>query len=332
MGAIFSRRAVPKGKTAPSGGSAVHEVTNVGATSSWWGQQRNRQLALVVCFLLPSLVIFFLYRLLPLGWNVVLSFQAWSPLKPAVWIGLEHYAEMWTYDEVFWIALKNTLIFILASPFAIAAALGIALLVNSDLKGASVYRTIVFLSYPLMTVAVGIIWRWMYDERGGIINYALRGSGLIDQPIGFLQDFDWALPSVIFAEVWQVIGFYMIILLTGLQSIPQNLYEAARIDGAPAWARLFRITLPMLRPSLFLCMVVGILNSFSSFDLVYIMTNGGPGHATELLITHIYKSAFVQTKFDYAAALTVVQFALLLVLTVAANKAAGGNAGAVESD
>ena len=300
--------------------------------ASWWGQQRNRQLALVLCFLLPSLVIFFLYRLLPLGWNVVLSFQAWSPLKPSVWIGLANYAEMWSYDEVFWIALKNTLIFILASPIAIAAALGVALLVNSDLKGAPLYRTIVFLSYPLMAVAVGIIWRWMYDERGGIINFALRASGITDKPIGFLQNFDWALPCVIFAEVWQVIGFYMIILLTGLQSIPQNLYEAARIDGAPAWARFVRITLPMLRPSLFLCMVVGILNSFSSFDLVYIMTNGGPGHATELLITHIYKSAFEQTKFDYAAALTVVQFGLLLLLTVAANKAAGGNAGAVQSD
>jgi len=300
--------------------------------TAFWAVRRNRQLALIFCFLLPSLIVFFLYRILPLGWNVILSFQAWSPLKPAVWIGLENYAEMWTYDDVFWVALRNTLIFIAASPIAIALALGIALLVNSDLKGASVYRTIVFLSYPLMAVAVGIIWRWMYDERGGIINYALRSSGLIAKPLGFLQDFDLALPSVIFAEIWQVIGFYMIILLTGLQSIPQNLYEAARIDGAPAVARFFRITLPMLRPSIFLCVVVGILNSFSSFDLVYIMTNGGPGHATELLITHIYKSAFVQSKFDYAAALTVVQFALLLVLTVAANKAAGGNAGAVERD
>ena len=298
----------------------------------WWGQRRNRQLALVVCFLLPSLVIFFLYRLMPLGWNLVLSFQSWSPLKPAVWVGLEHYAEMWTYDDTFWIALENTLIFIAASPIAIALALGVALLVNSDLKGASVYRTIVFLSYPLMAVAVGIIWRWMYDERGGIINFVLRGSGLINKPIGFLQDFSWALPSVIVAEVWQMLGFYMIILLTGLQSIPQNLYEAARIDGAPAFARFWRITLPMLRPSLFLCVVVGILNSFSSFDLVYIMTQGGPGHATELLITHIYKSAFEQSKFDYAAALTVVQFALLLLLTFAANKGAGGNAGAVERD
>ena len=302
------------------------------SSRGWWATRRNRQFALVVCFLLPSLVVFFLYRLLPLGWNVILSFEAWSPLKPAQWIGLENYAEMLTYDDVFWVALKNTLIFIAASPLAIAAALAIALLVNSDLKGAAVYRTIVFLSYPLMAVAVGIIWRWMYDERGGIINYALRASGLTTRPIGFLQDFDWALPSVIFAEVWQVIGFYMIILLTGLQSIPQNLYEAARIDGAPARARFFRITVPMLRPSLFLCAVVGILNSFGSFDLVYIMTNGGPGHATELLITHIYKAAFVQSKFDYAAALTVVQFGLLVILTVAANRAAGGNVGAVERD
>jgi ABC-type sugar transport system permease subunit len=300
--------------------------------AGFWGQRRNRQLVMIACFLLPSLAIFFLYRILPLGWNVLLSFQFWSPLKPAEWAGFEHYVEMWSYDDVFWVALKNTLIFIAASPIAIAVSLGIALLVNSDLKGASVYRTIVFLSYPLMTVAVGIIWRWMYDERGGIINYALRASGLVDRPVGFLQDFDWALPSVIFAGIWQVVGFYMIILLTGLQSIPTNLYEAARIDGAPAHARFFRITLPMLRPSIFLCVVVGILNSFTSFDLVYVMTNGGPGHATELLITHIYKSAFEQRKFDYAAALTVVQFVLLLLLTFAANRAAGGNAGAVERD
>lgn len=302
------------------------------AARGWWGRQRNRQIALVVCFLLPSLAIFFLYRLLPLGWNAVLSLQDWTPLKGGQWNGFEHYVEMFVYDDVFWIALKNTLIFIAASPVAIALALGVALLVNSDLKGASVYRTIVFLSYPLMSVAVGIIWRWMYDERGGIINYALRSAGIIDKPLGFLQSFDLALPSVIVAEIWQVLGFYMIILLTGLQSIPQNLYEAARIDGAPSWARFFRITMPMLRPSLFLCVVVGILNSFSSFDLVYIMTNGGPGHATELLVTHIYKAGFVQSKFDYAAALTVVQFALLLVLTVGANRAAGGNAGAVERD
>ena len=301
-----------------------------GKRGAWWQSKRTRELGIVACFLLPSLTIFFLYRVLPLGWNLLLSVQYWSPLKPPRWAGLDHYEEMLLYDDVFWQALKNTLIFIGASPFAIALALGIALLVNSDLKGAAIYRSIVFLSYPLMTVAVGIIWRWMYDERGGIINFALRESGLIAKPIPFLQSFEWALPSVIVAEVWQVLGFYMIIILTGLQSIPQHLYEAASIDGAPRWAQFWRITLPMLKPSLFLCAVVGILNSFTSFDLVYIMTNGGPGHATELLITHIYKSGFGQTKFDYAAALTVVQFILLLALTYLANRASGGNAGSLE--
>ena len=297
---------------------------------TWFQRKRTRELALVVCFLLPSLAIFFLYRILPLGWNAWLSVHAWSPLKAARFIGLEHYEEMLLDDDVFWQALANTLIFIASSPLAIAAALGIALLVNSDLRGAAVYRTIVFLSYPLMTVAVGIIWRWLYDERGGFFNYVLRSSGAIDQPMKFLQSFDWALPCVILADFWQVLGFYMIILLTGLQSIPQHLYEAARVDGVPTTARFFRITLPLLRPSIFLCIVVGILNSFTSFDLIYVMTNGGPGHATELLITYIYKAGFGQTRFDYAAALTVVQFLLLVVLTVLANKLSGGNAGSLE--
>ena len=300
-----------------------------GRRDDWWRRKRTRELALIACFLLPSVTVFFLYRVLPLGWNVLLSVQYWSPLKPARWAGFDHYEDM-LHDEVFWQALQNTLIFIGAAPAAILIALAIALLVNSDLKGAAVYRAIVFLSYPLMTVAVGIIWRWMYDERGGIINFALRESGLASKPIPFLQSFEWALPSVIVAEIWQVLGFYMIIILTGLQSIPPHLYEAASIDGAPRAAQFWRITLPMLRPSLFLCAVVGILNSFTSFDLVYIMTNGGPGHATELLITLIYKSGFGQTKFDYAAALTVVQFALLLVLTYMANRAAGGNVGSLQ--
>ncbi len=291
-------------------------------------RRRIRRTALIVCFLLPSLAIFLLYRILPLGWNVWLSFQSWSPLHPAHFIGLDNYAEMWSDDDVFWQSLRTTLLFMASAPIAIVLALGIALLVNSDLRGAAVYRTIVFLSYPLMTVAVGIIWRWMYDERGGLINYLLRETGLIDKPIPFLQSFSWALPSVIVADVWQVLGFYMIILLTGLQGVPLHLYEAARVDGAPAWAQFWRITLPMLRPSLFLCAVIGILNSFSSFDLVYVMTDGGPAHATELLVTWIYKTGFGQTRFDYAAALTVVQFGLLLVLTFLAHIASGGNAGA----
>ena len=291
--------------------------------------RRTRQAVLVWCFLAPALLIFFLYRILPLGWNVWLSFQQWSPMRPATFAGLYHYEEMLLWDDVFWTALWNTLIFIASGPLGIALARGIALLVNAEIRGREVYRTIVFLSYPLMTVAVGIIWRWMYDERVGLFNYLLRGLGLIDQPIAFLQTFEWSLPAVIVANLWQVLGFYMIVLLSGLQNIPQNLYEAAAIDGAPKSAQFRRITLPLLRPTIFLCFIIGMLNSFTSFDLVWIMTGGGPGHATELLVTYIYKQAFIQTQFDYAAALTTALFVLLVAITWLANRLSGGEAGAI---
>jgi len=293
---------------------------------------RIRSALPIWCFLAPSLVIFLLYRVLPLAWNLVLSFQDWSPLKAARWVGLSQYEEMLFDDEVFWQALWNTVFFIASAPIAVLLALGLALLVNADIRGRNIYRTIIFISYPLMTVAVAIIWRWMFEERVGLINYVARSLDLVTQPIPFLNSFQWALPSVIAANTWQMLGFYMIILLTGLQNIPENLYEAAAIDGASARRRFWRITVPLLKPSLFLCFVVGMLNSFTSFDLVYVMTGGGPGRATELLVTYIYKLGFVQTRFDYAAAVTVFYFALLVAITWSANRLSGGNAGAVERD
>ncbi|MBS7695956.1 MULTISPECIES: sugar ABC transporter permease [unclassified Chelatococcus] len=294
-------------------------------------RKNTRQAVLIWCFLAPSLLIFLLYRILPLAWNVILSFQAWSPLRPAVWIGFDNYDEMLT-DDVFWQSLWNTLYIIGSAPIGIAIALALALLVNADIRGRDAYRTAIFVSYPLMTVAVAIIWRWMFDERVGLINYVARSLHLIESPIQFLNSFTWALPSVIAANIWQMLGFYMIILLTGLQNIPSNLYEAAEIDGANAFRRFLRITLPLLKPSIFLCFVIGMLNSVTSFDLVYVMTGGGPGRATEILVTYIYKLGFVQTRFDYAAAVTVVFFVMLIAIAWAANRFSGGNAGAVERD
>jgi ABC-type sugar transport system permease subunit len=261
----------------------------------------------------------------------VLSLQTWSPFRPSRFAGLVHYEEMFFYDDVFWTSLSNTALFMSSSPVAIALALGLALLVDHRIRGRSVYRAIIFLPYPLMAVAVGIIWRWLYDEKVGVINYVLLSLGLVERRIAFLDSYEWAMPSVIVAAVWQIVGFFMVILLAGLQTIPPDLREAAALDGAGAWARFHRITLPLLRPSIFLCLMIGIINSFTSFDLIYVMTGGGPNYATEVLITYIYRSAFVLSKFDYAAALTVVLFVFLLSVTWLANRLVGREAGAVDA-
>jgi ABC-type sugar transport system permease subunit len=307
------------------------ETRRRGFSADIFSRKRTRELSLIWLFLIPSLAIFALYRIIPLVWNVVLSFEFWSPYKPAEWAGLYHYQEMLFYDDAFWQTLWNTLIFMASAPVGIAIALAVALLVDTPIRGRNVYRTIVFMSYPVMTVAVGIIWQWLFNENVGLINYVLMKLGIIDKGIPFLESFDYALPAVIVASIWQVIGFYMIILLTGLQSIPPSLYEAASIDGANALQRFRRITLPLIRPSLFLCFVVGIINSFTAFDLIFVMTGGGPGHATDLLITYIYSVAFRLSKFDYAAAITVVNFLLFLALAFIANRLAGGEAGAVKT-
>ena len=294
------------------------------------GPFRRRGL-LIAAFLAPSLLVFLLYRVVPLGWNVLLSFQWWSPFKPAKWAGLHHYEEMLIHDDVFWQSLWNTVVFMSSSPIAIALALGVALLVDQPIRGRALYRAAIFLSYPLMTVAVGIIWRWLYDEKVGLLNFVLISLGVVSRGIPFLDSFQWAMPAVIVAAIWQILGFFMIILLAGLQNIPRELHEAAAIDGAGAGQRFGRITLPLLRPAIFLCLVLGIISSFTSFDLIYVMTRGGPNYSTELLITYIYRVAFGLSKLDYAAALTVVLFLFLLALTWLANRAAGGEAGAVEA-
>lgn len=235
------------------------------------------------------------------------------------------------YDDVFWKSLWNTVVFMSSSPLAIALALAIALLVDSPIRGRALYRAAVFLSYPLMTVAVGIIWRWLYDEKVGLLNHVLISLGILSRGIPFLESVEWAMPAVIVAAIWQIVGFFMIILLAGLQSIPRELHEAAAIDGADGVRRFGRITLPLLRPSIFLCLIIGIISSFTSFDLIYVMTRGGPNYSTELLITYIYRVAFGLSKLDYAAALTMVLFLFLLCLTWLANRASGGEAGAVEA-
>jgi ABC-type sugar transport system permease subunit len=285
---------------------------------------------MVYLFLLPSLAIFLLYRIIPIGWNFLLSFQEWKVIGANEWVGLEQYVDMFTND-IFWQSFRNTLVyFFLGSPLAIAVAIVIATLVNNPMRGRNFYRVVVFLPYPITPVAIAIIWQWLYNKDVGLINFVLREIGLVEAGIPFLQSFQLALPSVIVTSIWQVLGYFVILILAGLQTIPTDLYESAELDGASPLARFFKITIPLIRPTLFLCFIVGIINSFTVFDMVWVMTRGGPGHATEILITNIYKNAFTFNKIGYAAAMTVFMFVFLLIVTWYSNRLSGGEAGGVE--
>jgi ABC-type sugar transport system permease subunit len=293
-------------------------------------RKRGVNLTMVYLFLLPSLAIFLLYRIIPIGWNFVLSFQEWKVIGANEWVGFEHYMDMFR-DEVFWQSFRNTLVyFFIGSPLAIVLAVTIATLVNNPMRGRNFYRVVVFLPYPITPVAIAIIWKWLYNKDVGLINYLLREIGLVDRGIPFLQSFTLALPSVIVTSVWQVLGYFVILVLAGLQTIPDDLYESAELDGASPMAQFFRITLPLIRPTVFICFIVGIINSFTVFDMVWVMTRGGPGHATEILMTNIYKNAFTFNKIGFAAAMTVFMFLFLLAVTWYLNRLSGGEAGGVD--
>ena len=293
------------------------------------GQKRRSILLMIYLFLFPSVAIFILYRITPIIWNFVLSFQEWQFIGPNTWVGLRNYAEM-IRDPVFWQSFKNTLIYFFGgTPIAIALAVLVAVLVNNPIRGRNAYRVMIFLPYPITPVAVAIIWQWLYNEKVGLINFVLRTLGLVSDPVPFLQSFTLALPSVIVTTVWQVLGYFVIIVLTGLQTIPDDLYESAELDGASRLVQFFRITLPLIRSTVFLCFIVGIINSFTVFDIIYVMTDGGPGHATEILVTNIYKNAFTFNRMGYAAAMTVFMFLFLLLVTWYSNRVSGGEAGGV---
>ena len=268
-----------------------------------------------------------MYRWIPVGWNLVISFQDWKPLGPSELVGLKNYANL-IADPKFWQSFRNTLAyFFIGTPIAILTALLLATLVNGPVKGRNAYRTIIFLPYVITPVAIGLIWTWMLNDRVGLVNFALQSIGLIREPIVFLESFSLALPSIIAISIWQVAGYFMLLILSGLQTVPNSLYEAAIIDGAGPISRTIRITLPLIKSTLFLCFTIGMINSFAVFDIVYVTTRGGPGDATEFLITQIYKAAFEHNRMGYAASTTVVMFLILWILTLVSNRLSGGEAG-----
>lgn len=277
---------------------------------------RGKYVALAV-LLLPSLIGMSAFYILPVLSSLVLSFTEWDLLTPIRWIGLGNYLAV-LQDAAVQQALRNTVLFILGYlPSVVALGLGLALLLNRQLKGRTIFRAIYFVPVVTSWVAVALIWKWLLNPQYGLINFGLSLLGI--KGPGWLFDPNWAMAGVIMTSVWKDIGFVTVIYLAGLQDIPENLFEAADLDGASPWQRFWTVTWPMLAPTTFFVTTISLISSFQVFDQVWIMTQGGPVGATSTMVELIYKNAFSYSKMGYASAISWVLFAFIFAVTLAQN-------------
>jgi multiple sugar transport system permease protein len=264
-------------------------------------------------FILPWFVGFLLFTAGPMIASALLSFLEWEVLTPPEWVGFANFREM-VQDPIFYVSLYNTAFYtLLGVPLYLAAALIMALFLNLPLRGIPVYRTAFFLPSLIPSVANALLWVWIFSPDFGLANYVLQSVGLPGQR--WLFDPQLAKPSLILMGFW-AIGSQMIIFLAGLQGIPQTLYEAAAIDGANSWQRFWRITLPMLSPTIFFNLVIGIIGSFQVFTTAFIATEGGPQNATLFYVLYLWRNGFDYFKMGYASALAWVLFLIVLLLTL----------------
>ncbi len=278
------------------------------------GDRGWRKAGLVALFLLPALLPLVAFRIVPMLASVWVSTQEWNLLRAPVFVGVDNYVDVLT-DPKFHKGLVNTLYYLAGYlPLVLIFALIVALLLNSKLKGMALFRGAYFLPVVTSWVVVALLWKWILSPEGGLVNYLLGLIG-IDGP-GWWTDPGWAMPSIIIASVWKDLGFNMLILLAGLQAIPEHLYEAARIDGAGAWRRIRSITIPLLTPSILFVMVLTMIGSFQVFDQVYVMTQGGPAGATTVVMEQVVRHAFRYGRMGTASAMSWVLFAIILAFTV----------------
>lgn len=275
---------------------------------------RLRYALVVLAFLLPSALPLALFVLVPMVAAAWVSLTEWNLIRPAEFVGFDNYARLLSDPETGEIFL-HTLFYIAGYlPIVYVGGLALALALNSRLTGRAFWRGVYFLPVVTSWIVVALIWRWLLNPSTGVVNTALGWIGL-DGP-GWWTDPQWAMPSIIIASGWKDLGFVMVILLAGLQAIDPELEDAARVDGAGWWRRLFSVTLPLLSPSTFFVLVISLINGFQVFDQVYAMTGGGPAGASQVVVQQIYDLTFRYGAAGEASALSWMLFVVVLGVTV----------------
>lgn len=268
-----------------------------------------------VLFLVPGCALITLVVIYPALKALALSFTDFNMITPARPVGLANYVRLWT-DPFFWAALKNTLTYLaVVVPVLVVLPIFLALLCNRALPGLAFFRAAIYLPVITSLVVSGLVWKWVYEEKG-LLNHFLLATGITDTPVAFLTDPGNALFSVMAVTVWSGLGYYMVIYLAGLQSIPRHLYEVAEVEGVSRWQQTLYITIPLLKPQIALVAVMSSIGAMKVFEEVYVMTQGGPLDSTKTLVFYLYESAFVDFEMGYAAAVGVVLFGITLVLSL----------------
>lgn len=277
-----------------------------------WYQKRAIKIAPYL-FVAPNIILFLTFMIIPILFTFYISFQDWGILGEPDFVGLDNYTSMLT-DKVFWISLWNTVYYTVGTvPFEMALGLAGAILLNRKIPLRPFFRSVFFAPVVVSLVASGLIWSWMYNPNYGLINHLLAMVGI--NGINWLASPAWAMPAVIITTLWVRIGYCLVIYLAGLQAIPETLYEAAEIDGANSWQKFWYMTLPLLKNTTIFVLVIEVIHGFMVFDLIYTMTNGGPGYSTTVIVQYIYQKAFVEGDMGYASAVGTVFFLMIMSLT-----------------
>jgi multiple sugar transport system permease protein len=272
------------------------------------------QALMAYLFISPSMFLFAVFVLLPALMAFYLSFTNYDILRPAEWIGLDNYERL-KNDRLFWTSLENIVEYAaFFVPLIIVSSLSLALALNRKRPGMKLFRMIYYLPVITSPVAASVVWRWILNKQYGLLNELLGYVG-IEGP-AWLSQTDTAMTAIILVTLWQGIGSNMVIYLAGLQGIPKQLYEAAMLDGANAWGCFRHITWPSLRATTFLISTMALISSFQLFDQAYVLTKGGPGHATRTPVYHIYEMGFNRLRMGYASALSLVLFLIIFVVTL----------------
>ncbi|MDO6657768.1 carbohydrate ABC transporter permease [Anaerobacillus sp. 1_MG-2023] len=278
-------------------------------------KKRNMRKALTIgLFTAPALIVYLVYVIYPILSTLGYSFYSWDGTNDKTFIGLNNYIQLFN-DAVFWTSLTNNAWVVLTSVFVqIPLGMIMALMLFAPIRGIRLFSSVYFLPFLMSTVAIGLLWVYMFDPINGIINQIVNLLGF--ENVAWLSDENTSLIAILLVVVWQFSPFYMILFKAAMVGIGEELYESAQIDGANSWQKFFHITLPLLMPTIVSSSILAIVGSLKAFDIFYIMTGGGPNHATELMGTYMFKQAFINFNMGYASAIAFLMFLIALVVTV----------------